>query len=61
VTEPAVPQYLRWSKHTISWSRADHPPRVDNPGQLVKGNAAENKNFRPTHQPRTTMETAYKV
>ena len=28
---------------------------------ILLGNAAENKNFRPTHQPRITMETAYKV
>jgi len=33
--EPAVPRYLRWSKQPIVWSREDHPPRVDNPGQLA--------------------------
>ena len=33
--EPAAPCYLRWSKHPILWSREDHPPRVDNPGQLA--------------------------
>ena len=33
--EPAVPQWLRWSEQTITWSRADHPPRVDDPGQLA--------------------------
>jgi hypothetical protein len=32
---PALPQYLRWSEYDITWSRADHPPRVDNPGQLA--------------------------
>ena len=33
--EPAVPQYLRWSEQPITSSREDHPPRVDNPGQLA--------------------------
>ena len=33
--EPAVPQWLRWSEQTITWSCADHPPRVDDPGQLA--------------------------
>ena len=33
--EPAAPCYLRWSKHPILWSREDHTPRVDNPGQLA--------------------------
>ena len=33
--EPAVPRYLRWSEQPIIWSREDHPPRVDNPGQLA--------------------------
>ena len=33
--EPAVPRYLRWSEQPILWSREDHPPRVDNPGQLA--------------------------
>ena len=33
--EPAIPQWLRWSEQTITWSRADHPPRVDDPGQLA--------------------------
>ena len=33
--EPAVPRYLRWSEQPIVWSREDHPPRVDNPGQLA--------------------------
>src|SRR6266566_552242 len=32
---PALPQYLKWSEYDITWSRADHPPRVDNPGQLA--------------------------
>jgi len=32
---PALPQYLRWSEYDITWSREDHPPRVDNPGQLA--------------------------
>ena len=33
--EPAVPHYLRWSEQPIVWSREDHPPRVDNLGQLA--------------------------
>ena len=33
--EPAVPRYLRWYEYPIVWSREDHPPRVDNPGQLA--------------------------
>src|SRR6187399_2376320 len=33
--EPAVPRYLRWSERPIVWRREDHPPRVDNPGQLA--------------------------
>ena len=32
--EPTVPRYLQWSGQPIVWSREDHPPRVDNPGQL---------------------------
>jgi hypothetical protein len=30
-----MPQYLRWSEQTITWSRADHPPRVDDLGHLA--------------------------
>src|SRR6187399_43325 len=33
--EQAVPRYLRWSEQPIMWSCEDHPPRVDNPGQLA--------------------------
>jgi hypothetical protein len=33
--EPAVPEYLKWSEVPITWSREDHPPRVDNPGHLA--------------------------
>ena len=33
--EPAVPQYLCWSKKPILWSREDHPPWVDNSGHLA--------------------------
>ena len=33
--EPAIPRYLRWSEQPIVWSSEDHPPRVDNPGQLA--------------------------
>ncbi|KAI4972726.1 hypothetical protein ZWY2020_003651 [Hordeum vulgare] len=35
VSEPAIPRYLHWSEQTITWSREDHPPRVDNPGDLA--------------------------
>lgn len=27
--------HLRWSKHTITWSRADHPDHVEHPGLLA--------------------------
>ena len=30
-----VPRYLRWSEHTITWSRADHPDVVEHPGLLA--------------------------
>ena len=33
--EPAGPQWLRWSEQPITWSRADHPPRIDDLGQLA--------------------------
>ena len=33
--EPAIPRYLRWSEQPIIWSREDHPPQVDTPGQLA--------------------------
>ncbi|KAI5019223.1 hypothetical protein ZWY2020_044111 [Hordeum vulgare] len=33
--QPAVPRYLHWSEQTITWSREDHPPRIDNPGDLA--------------------------
>ena len=35
MVEPAVPRYLRWSEQPIVWSCEDHPPWVDNPGQLA--------------------------
>jgi hypothetical protein len=35
MVEPAAPQYLRWSEYPITWSREDHPPRVDNLGHLA--------------------------
>ena len=35
MSEPALRRYLHWSEQTISWSREDHPPRVDNPGDLA--------------------------
>ena len=34
-TEPAWPRWLNWSEQAITWSRADHPPRVENPGALA--------------------------
>ncbi|KAI4996798.1 hypothetical protein ZWY2020_052140 [Hordeum vulgare] len=33
--EPAVPRYLNWSEQLVTWSRADHPPQIDNPGDLA--------------------------
>ncbi|KAI4980668.1 hypothetical protein ZWY2020_021153 [Hordeum vulgare] len=35
VTEPAIPRYLHWFEQTITWSREDHTPRIDNPGDLA--------------------------
>ena len=35
VSESALPRYLHWSEQTITWSREDHPPRIDNPGDLA--------------------------
>ena len=35
VSEPTLPRYLHWFEQTISWSREDHPPRVENPGDLA--------------------------
>ena len=32
---PALPQYLKGSEYDITWSREDHPPRVDNPRHLA--------------------------
>ena len=29
---PAVPSYMPWSEQEISWSRADHPKVMPNPG-----------------------------
>src|SRR6187401_763555 len=31
--EPATPRFLHWSEQPIVWSREDHPPWIDNPGQ----------------------------
>jgi hypothetical protein len=33
--EPAVPYYLNWSEQPVTWSREDHPPRINNPGGLA--------------------------
>ena len=32
---PAVPRYLKRSEYPITWSREDHPDRVDAPGALA--------------------------
>ena len=32
---PATPNWLRWSEHTVTWSRDDHPPQVREPGKLA--------------------------
>jgi hypothetical protein len=29
---PATPEYLYWSEQPIGFDRADHPPRVPQPG-----------------------------
>jgi hypothetical protein len=35
-TMPAVPQYLNWSEHPITWDRSDHPDHVpQNPGNYA--------------------------
>ncbi|KAI5012454.1 hypothetical protein ZWY2020_024720 [Hordeum vulgare] len=34
MAEPAVPTYLNWYEQHATWSRADHPPQIDNPGDL---------------------------
>ena len=31
---PATPQYLKWSEHSISFDRADHPDYVPEPGKF---------------------------
>ena len=30
-----VPQWLNWSETPITWSRADHPSRVESPGRVA--------------------------
>jgi hypothetical protein len=32
---PAVPRYLNWSEHEISWSRKDHPKVMPSPGEYA--------------------------
>ena len=32
---PATPEYLRWSDASITFSRADHPPKVPFPGKAA--------------------------
>ena len=32
--EPATPQYLKWSEHPITFSRADHPHHILFPGRF---------------------------
>ena len=34
-TQPAFPRWLNWSEQPITWTRADHPPVVENPGALA--------------------------
>ena len=34
MTAPAVPQYLRWSEHSISFDRTDHPDYIPEPGKF---------------------------
>ena len=32
---PSTPEYLNWSEASITFSRADHPPRVPRPGHAA--------------------------
>src|SRR3954452_14706129 len=32
---PAVPHFMRWSEQEISWSQADHPKVMPNPGRYA--------------------------
>ena len=32
---PALPRWLKWSEQPMTWSRADHPPIVENPRLLA--------------------------
>ena len=34
MTAPAVPQYLKWSEHPISFDRTDHPDYIPEPGKF---------------------------
>lgn len=34
-TAPDVPQWLNWSEQPITWSRQDHPPKIDYPGKFA--------------------------
>jgi hypothetical protein len=35
VVIPAVPRYMPWSEHTITWSQSDHPKVMPNPGSYA--------------------------
>ena len=30
-----IPRWLNWSEHPITWSRADHAPQIEYPGQVA--------------------------
>ena len=34
MTTPAAPQYLKWSEHSISFDRTDHPDYIPEPGKF---------------------------
>ena len=38
---PATPEYLRWSEASITFSRAEHPPKVPFPGKAALGVEAQ--------------------
>lgn len=35
MAESAVSRYLNWSEQPVTWSRVDHPPQIDNPGDFA--------------------------
>src|SRR4051812_10022375 len=35
VAQIDIPQFLNWSEQPITWSRADHSPRIEYPGRVA--------------------------